>query len=213
MARHVVTRGRSSRPPTPHDRRVVPTFAGKPPAAFTLPPWQAPWDFNIEFPPSLHNDRKQIRVTALQRPALFLSIDLCFCISCTFLSGLHLLLLAFGPASDFNPAFTAVELWPRIYCIGLRPRIGLRPCIGLWPHILLLSGFSSASGFSPSFTALSFGIALGFGFALGFGLAFTASGFGPASDFGPAWASALHLLLSSFGPASGLGPAFTAFRF
>ncbi|OWM72539.1 hypothetical protein CDL15_Pgr017280 [Punica granatum] len=29
-----------SRPPTPHDRRVVPTFAGRPLAAFTLPPRQ-----------------------------------------------------------------------------------------------------------------------------------------------------------------------------
>ncbi|PKI60965.1 hypothetical protein CRG98_018641 [Punica granatum] len=40
MARRAMTRGHSARPPTPHDRRVVPTFAGRPLAAFTLPPQQ-----------------------------------------------------------------------------------------------------------------------------------------------------------------------------
>ncbi|PKI57939.1 hypothetical protein CRG98_021654 [Punica granatum] len=35
-----VTRGRPSWPPTPHDKRVMPTFAGRPPAAFTLPQGQ-----------------------------------------------------------------------------------------------------------------------------------------------------------------------------
>ncbi|PKI40006.1 hypothetical protein CRG98_039576 [Punica granatum] len=37
MARRAMTRGRPTRPPTPHDRRVVPTFAGRPPAVFTSP--------------------------------------------------------------------------------------------------------------------------------------------------------------------------------
>ncbi|PKI52245.1 hypothetical protein CRG98_027362 [Punica granatum] len=222
MARRAMTKGRSSQLPTPHDRRVMPTFAGRSPAAFTLPPWQgepwtegrptfpAPWNFNTEFPSPFHKDCKQIRVTALQRPALFLSIDLCLCISCTFLSGLHLQLLGFGPA------FTAFGLWPRI---GLRPRIRLQPCMG----------FGLASGFGPAFTTLGFGPASGFGPALGFGLAsgfdsafttlgfgpaFTTLGFGPASGFGPAlgfdlasgFGSAFTTL--GFGPASGFGLAW-----
>ncbi|PKI75980.1 hypothetical protein CRG98_003638 [Punica granatum] len=112
MARRAMTRGRLARPPTPHDQRVVPTFVGRPPAAFTLPPWQGElWtegrptfpgnsqqedSLNTERPQlrqqtsliqllgistlSLHpysteQDHKQIRVTALQRLALFLRID------------------------------------------------------------------------------------------------------------------------------------------
>ncbi|OWM86318.1 hypothetical protein CDL15_Pgr023457 [Punica granatum] len=86
-------------------------------------------------PCSTEQDRKQIRVTALQRPALFLSIDLCFRISCTFLSSmhlphralaLHLLHQASAPFLGFGPAFTASGFGPTF---GLLPRIGLRPCI------------------------------------------------------------------------------------
>ncbi|OWM84251.1 hypothetical protein CDL15_Pgr011636 [Punica granatum] len=95
-------------------------------------------------PCSTEQDRKQISVTALQRPALFLSIDHCFRISCTFLSSPHLLhwasapLLGFSPALGFGPTFELrlrIGFQPRIYYIGLRPHVGLRPCIGIRPYI------------------------------------------------------------------------------
>ncbi|PKI67268.1 hypothetical protein CRG98_012340 [Punica granatum] len=170
-----------SRSPTPHDRQVVPTTTGRPPAVFTLPPQQdeqwpeAPWHFNTEFPPSIHKYRKQIRVTALQRPVLFLSIDLCFRISYTFLSGMHLphrasALHLLHWASTPHRASAPL--------LGFGPASGFGPTSGFGPAFTVL-GFDPTSDFAPTFTAL------GFGPTSGFAPTFTALGFGPTSGFSP----------------------------
>ncbi|PKI69675.1 hypothetical protein CRG98_009946 [Punica granatum] len=215
-----------SRPPIPHDKRVVPTFAGRLLAAFTLPPRQDElWpECRSTFPGEQY--RKQISVTAWQSPVLFPNIDICFHIFCTFLSTPHL--LHWAPALHRAPALhlaPALHRAPAPYLlhrasapflgfshssgfdptfglqplIELRPCIGLRPCIyciGLWPH------------FWASAPLLGFSHSSGSGLASGSGPAFTALGFGPTLGSNPASGSGPAYTASSFGPAAGFGPTF-----
>ncbi|PKI48852.1 hypothetical protein CRG98_030755 [Punica granatum] len=103
-----------SRPPTPHDRRVVPTFAGKPLAAFTLPPRQAAF-------------------TALGFGPAFTASGF----DPTSSSGPAFTALGFGLTSDSDPAFTASGSGPAFTALGFRPRTGLQA-----QHLLLL-GFDT----------------------------------------------------------------------
>ncbi|OWM63013.1 hypothetical protein CDL15_Pgr026187 [Punica granatum] len=114
---------------------------------------------------STEQDRKQIRVTTLQHPALFLSIDLCFRISCTFLSSMHLLhllhrasapLLGFDPASGFGPTFTALGFGPAFTVLGFGPTFGLRLRIGIRPCIYCIGVPTLHWASGPAFTASRF---------------------------------------------------------
>ncbi|PKI57713.1 hypothetical protein CRG98_021891 [Punica granatum] len=102
MARRAMSRGRPSRPPTLHDRRVVLTFASRPPAAFTLPPWQGElWTEGRSTFPG-------------------------FCLALG--SALAFTASGLGPALGSALAFTASGLGP---ALGFGPTFGLRLLIGL----------------------------------------------------------------------------------
>ncbi|PKI42306.1 hypothetical protein CRG98_037302 [Punica granatum] len=191
-----------SRPPTPHDRRVVPTFAGRPLVAFTLPPRQdEPWpEGRSTFPgnpqqdDSLNTEPSQLR----QKTSLIQLIGISTLSShppsaknarkseSLLCSVLHCRL-----ALTITFASLALSYRACIYCIGLPPYIGLWPHFWALPRIDLRPSIYCI-GFRPNFWAFALHRAsaqhllhrvsaqlLGFCPASGFGPAFTASGFGP----------------------------------
>ncbi|PKI56022.1 hypothetical protein CRG98_023581 [Punica granatum] len=136
-----------SRPPTPHDRRVVPTFAG-----------------NSQQEDSLNTERPQLR----QQTSLIQLLGISTLSPHPCSTDSHLLhrasapLLGFGPPSGSDPTFTTSGFGP---ASGFSHSSGFGPTFGLQPHIYCIEPRSSIYcfrapaqhllllGSSPAFTA------------------------------------------------------------
>ncbi|OWM73916.1 hypothetical protein CDL15_Pgr008066 [Punica granatum] len=145
-----------SRPPTPYDRQVVPTFAGRPLAAFTLPPQQDElWpEGRSTFPGESNTASKSASPPC---SALRLSPALTFAFTFLALSYRpRIYCIGLRPYIELQPC---IGLRSRIFCIGLQPYIGLRPRIyriGLWPHFWASATHLASApllGFDPAFTS------------------------------------------------------------
>ncbi|PKI78560.1 hypothetical protein CRG98_001047 [Punica granatum] len=123
MARRAMTRGRPSRPPTSHNRRVVPTFVDRSPVVFTSPRQDELWP---------------------EGRSTFSGSDPASAPAPHLLHRALAPLLGFGHSSGFCSTF---GLRPRIYCI--RPRSCIYCFRPLAQHLLLL-------GSGPAFTAFRF---------------------------------------------------------
>ncbi|PKI67481.1 hypothetical protein CRG98_012065 [Punica granatum] len=230
-------RSSPSRPPTPHDRRVVPTTTGRPPAVFTFPPRQdEPWpEGRSTFPGELAFTASGFSPASGFGPAFTASgFSPASGSGPAFTTSGFGLASGFGPASGFSPAFTASGFGPAsgfdlaftalgfglaFTALGfsptfrIRPRIGFRPsiyCIGLRPHFWDSAphrAFALHLLHRDSAPLLVFGPTFGLRPRI-YCIEFRPCfGFGHASGFGPASTA------SGFGPTSGFSPAVTTLGF
>ncbi|PKI53184.1 hypothetical protein CRG98_026425 [Punica granatum] len=229
MARRAMTRGRPSRPPVPHDRRVVPTFAeavhpGHPDrmtGELCQPSWvdhpqssllhsemrcdQKP---SPSWPPTPH-DREPHRVIEFTSlcvtPRIYQRSSVPHtCPSMFAPTHTHMLNSKTANISE-SPLCSALRCSPVLTFAFASPALSYRAriySIGLRPCIGLRPHFWASAPHRAS-TPL-----LGFDPASGSAPAFT-FGFRPRIGLRPHfWASAPH---QASAPLSGLGPAFTAF--